>query len=301
MLQSRFFVWAEHLFCFSPPHQLTPSTHPPPPTTNRRYIVLLRDAAATDSVEDICSAFAPVVGPLSKQSEEEAEDRATKFDVHEEEEEKEEGGAGSSNTTREERWRRWGRGPGRVGLPCLLRVRGLCRRIYRRGTLLDGRGATYYLLLLCLLGVLYFFACSVHFILKPAVAQQPGPSSAVSPAPSPSSSWAVCGGAWARAWTSRSRTSRSQSARGSRGVAKRGGTKTLADRRRRSYQHGEDKTTETKPRIQNSSTNHDRGGDISSSRTAAGCPGTWTGSTSAAARWTEQPRSRTTVWMVPDY
>ena len=104
--------------------------------------MLLRDAAATNTVEDVCAALAPVVGPMTKQSyapeEEEEEDKAS-FVGHEYNRK-----SSHDNRTREERRRgRWGwdDGPGReriTSLACLVRVRGMCRRSYSRGMLLDG-------------------------------------------------------------------------------------------------------------------------------------------------------------------
>jgi hypothetical protein len=110
--------------------------------------VLLRDDEAIDTVEDICSALAPVVGPFEgRQPQKEVEETDTSDARAHEEKDGDTPTARSdvaSNTSQGQDglrwWERGGRRTRRVlGLPCLLQVRGLCRRIYRSDTLVNGR------------------------------------------------------------------------------------------------------------------------------------------------------------------
>ena len=110
--------------------------------------MLLRDDEAIDTVEDICSALAPVVGPFEgRQPQKEVEETDTSDARAHEEKDGDTPTARSdvaSNTSQGQDglrwWERGGRRTRRVlGLPCLLQVRGLCRRIYRSDTLVNGR------------------------------------------------------------------------------------------------------------------------------------------------------------------
>ena len=120
----------------------------------RRYVVILRDAAGVaERVEDICAAFAPVVGPLSAVHFFREE---PSFDIQEPE------GEGAMNDTEIASGvgamvdslgggtRRWDLGdlgsnsrPSRRPLACLMRIRGVCRHIYHGDTLLDGLAGSF--------------------------------------------------------------------------------------------------------------------------------------------------------------